>query len=263
MTAENSKIIWEKKLVGRPEGTSYSQSHKGAPGDHSPLLRSDADQSLATQALIRDLPQRRLSPTGAAVVEVLADITVAAAVLGFNTFVDRGIPAIRKRIAKKREERSALASATVGSTVSEPDDAQMSPASEVAEVGAEISTREWYQLFFDAVAHGAAGRAHQALSAEAWQALASAHVSDDPETQALAAAMHELTPEQVDERVSRLLDQHPELREEGPEIMLRRLSDPDASEQPRHLEAEEPDADQAPGHNHSDCRLPRHERVAC
>lgn len=41
MTADNRKMIWEPKLVGRPEGTSYSQSHKGARGDQSPLLRSD------------------------------------------------------------------------------------------------------------------------------------------------------------------------------------------------------------------------------
>lgn len=247
MTDENSKIIWEKKLVGRPPGTSYSQSHKGAPGDHSPLLRSDADQTLTTQAMIRDLPQRRLSPTGAAAVEVVVDITVAAAVLGINTFIDCGIPAIKRRIAKKWEELSGLASATVASTAIEQDDHQVNPGYEVAEVGTEISTQEWYQLFFDAVAHGAAGRVHQALSADAWQTLASAHVSDDPETQALAAAMRELTPEQIDERVTRALEQHPGLLDAEPEIVLRRLSDPDASEQPRYLEAEEPDADETSG----------------
>lgn len=247
MTADNPKIVWEKKLVGRPEGTSYSQSRKGAPGDQSPLLRSDVDQSLATQVLIRDLPQRRLSPTGAAVVEVLADITVAATVLGINTFIDRGIPAIKRRIAKKREDKSALASAPVGSTMREPDDLDVSPSSEVVHVGTVISTRDWYQLFFDAVAHGAAGRAHQTLSTEAWQALASAQVHDDPETQALAAAMRELSPEQIDERVGRLLDQHPELLEEEPEVVLQRLFDPDASARLRHLEADEPDSDEDPG----------------
>ncbi|WP_292726098.1 hypothetical protein [Microbacterium sp. UBA837] len=48
-------MIWEKKLVGRPKGTDYSQSRMGAPGDKSPLLRSEGDSSLDTQAIIRDL----------------------------------------------------------------------------------------------------------------------------------------------------------------------------------------------------------------
>lgn len=227
MAAENPNIIWEKKLVGRPEGTDYSRSHKGAPGDRSPLLRSGADQSLAGQALIRDIPERKKSATGSAVVDVLTDIAIAAAIVGLNAFIDKGIPAIKQRVAEKRAQRLAAKSSDTPATdvAAVGKDIEPPVGDEVAELGTEIDAQLWYRLFFDAVTHGAASRAHQSISAEAWQALASARVTDDPETQALASAMRELTSEEVSDRVDRVLERHPELLNEDSETVLRRLFD--------------------------------------
>jgi hypothetical protein len=165
---------------------------------------------------------------GSAAADIVAKLVIAGVIVGATLLVDRVVIPRAKRYWVERKSRTAVLN-TEGTGSAEianvPEVEVESPeaGSEVDQSGTEIAAQQWYELFFDAVAHGAASRAHLSISAENWAALASAHVIDDPETQALARAMRALSPEEVAERVDRLLQVHHELLDEDPESVLRKL----------------------------------------
>lgn len=150
--------------------------------------------------------------------EFLTEVEIAAALMGAQTFIEKSIPAITQRPAKRRAEKIAAATAEQPDMVAAVVDAHTSVddiGAEVFETGTEIDTQQWYQLFFEAAVHGAGGSVHQPSSAERWAFLASAQIVDDEETQDLASAMRELALEQLRARLDRALKQHPELAAHG------------------------------------------------
>lgn len=197
---------------------------------------------------------------GSAAADIVAKFVIAGVIVGATLLVDRVvIPRAKRYLAERKSRTAALnAEGTVSAEIANVPEVEVeSPEtkSEVDQSGTEIAAQQWYELFFDAVAHGAASRAHLSISAENWAVLASAHVIDDPETQALARAMRALSPEEVAARVDRLLQEHPELLNEDPESVLRKLfedgaddplllpikRDDVASEGPVHLTREAPE----------------------
>ncbi|MGV2902936.1 hypothetical protein ACNPM4_14790 [Microbacterium sp. AGC62] len=222
-SGDTPKKVYEKKWVERSAGSTLAQSRR-VEGAHAPFARGET--GINEQVILHGKKPKTPGSGSGAIAEFLTEVAIAAAVIGAQAFIDKGIPAIKQRLADRRAAKIAAA------TTEEPDtvvavvdahDAVDDVGTEVSETGAEIDTQQWYQLFFEAVAHGAAGSAHQAISAERWAFLASAHVVDDEETQALASAMREITPEQLRDRLDRALEQHPELATEDPATVMRRL----------------------------------------
>lgn len=216
--------VYKKMWVERSAGSELAQSRR-VDGAHAPFARGET--GIREQVILHDRKPKTSGGSSGALTEFLTDVAVAAAVMGAQAFIEKGIPAIKQRLADRREQKSAaktLEPPTAGGVVA-PNvlDANDAFGSEVAETGAEVETQQWYQLFFESVAHRAAADAHQAISAEKWMFLASARIVDDEETQALASAMRELSPEQFAERLDRVLEQHPELTTEDPATVMRRL----------------------------------------
>lgn len=251
--ADTPRKSYKKMWVETAEGSTLAQSRK-SPGGNAPFALND--KGIQEQVVLHNKKPKTSGGDGA-LAEFLTPIIIAVAVAGAQEFNDKGVPAIQRWFADRQAWKLAAKSAATPSTevASAERDSEAPAGNEVAEIGTEIEAQQWYRLFYDAIAHGAAGRAHLAISAEAWQALASAHVTD-PETQALAGAMRELTPEQISGGVNRVLEEHPDLRDEDPMVILRRLfgdhpdesliaipaDQRDESEAPRMLDGEQQDA---------------------
>ncbi|MBN9613890.1 MAG: hypothetical protein J0H64_10655, partial [Actinobacteria bacterium] len=230
-----------------------SQSRKGGPGDKSPLLRSEGDSSLDTQAIIRDLDDDEGRDDDSINALVAAGLIAlgAAGALVYQRFVE---PKVREYVASRRARKeAAFATESVEIVAISTQTTEIAKAvgHEIEESGVTIDGAQWYALFFDAIAHGAAGSAHAAISAEKWQMLANARVPDDGEMQALARAMQELTPDEFNARVDLVIEQHPELLDEDPstvigklrgeagDALLMPLSDSSGHGQPRTLAVED------------------------
>lgn len=258
MTTNGGESLPEKiikpMLVEFSAGSTLTPSQK-TPGAYSPLVHG-AD-GVSEQVVLRDMDSDGKSSASDIVSRVVVGLAIAGISIGGTLLAQKVVPKIKTLVADWRAKKGADAE-TLSEVASGPTkDSEVAEqiGDELAEVSTEISSQRWYELFFDAVAHGAAGKAHQAISAESWQALASARVTDDEATQALAQAMRELTPEQVNERVALVLEQHPELLSEDPAIVLSKLFDEGddaleplrlerddaAPETPRYLAAEEPE----------------------
>lgn len=217
------KKTYKKMWVETNEGSTLAQSRR-RENAYAPFARNET--GINEQVILHDKKPKTPGSGNGLLAEILTEVAVTAAVTGAQAFVEKGIPAIRRYVAARRaKKRAAVASEEVATEVAVHDALISDDAvgSEVSETGAELDTQQWYQLFFEAVAHGAAGSAHQAISAERWAILASARVVDDEETQALASAMRELTPEQLQDRVDRVLEQNPELATQDPAIVMSRL----------------------------------------
>lgn len=218
-----SSKTYKKMWVETSVDSTLAQSRR-VEGAHAPFARGA--NGIKEQVILHDKKPKTPGGGNGALAEFLTEVAVAAAVMGAQAFIDKGIPAIKQRLADRRAEKIAAATAEEPDTAVAAADAHATAdnvGTEVSDTGTEIDTQQWYQLFFEGVTHGAAGSAHQAISAERWAFLASAHVVDDEETQALASAMRELTPEQLRDRLDRALEQHPELATEDPATMMRRL----------------------------------------
>lgn len=219
---DRSAKTYKKMWVESSAGSTLAQSRR-VEGASAPFARNAT--GINEQVILHDKKPKTPGSGGGILTDLLTEVAIAAAVMGAQAFIDKGIPAIKQKLADRRAQKLAATSASESTSevvVAEPD-ATEPTGTDVASVGAEIDTQQWYQLFFDAVAHGAAGNAHQAISAERWAFLASARVTDDEATQALASAMRELTPEQLRDRLDRVLEQHPELATEDPATVMRRL----------------------------------------
>lgn len=177
---------YKKMWVETSAGSTLAQSRR-VEGASAPFARNAT--GINEQVILHDKKPKTPGSGGSILTDLLTEVAIAAAVMGAQAFIDKGIPAIKQKLADRRAQKFAAPSApepTSEVVAAEPE--VMKPTGTgVASVGAEIDTQQWYQLFFEAVAHGAAGNAHQAISAERWAFLASARVTDDEETQALAA----------------------------------------------------------------------------
>jgi hypothetical protein len=222
--ADVPKKVYKKMWVERSAGSELAQSRR-VEGAHAPFARGET--GIREQVILHDRKPKTSGGSSGALTEFLTDVAVAAAVMGAQAFIEKGIPAIKQRLADRREQRGAAKTVepppAKGMVIPNVLNADDGIGSEVAETGAEVETQQWYQLFFESIAHRAAGNAHHAISAEKWMFLASARIVDDEETQALASAMRELSPEQLAERLDRVLEQHPELMTEDPASVMKRL----------------------------------------
>lgn len=224
-------MVREKVTIEYPVGSDLSPSRK-TPGAHAPLVHTD--KGIGSQVVVHRGKPRELSPTGKAAVDLLVDVGVSLLIMGANEFIERGVPAIKNRIAERRARR--ISASVAQQPESDENDSsaieEQRIDSDVAEQAEEIDVRDWYQLLFDAIAHGAAARTHEHISIERWNKLAGSRVLGDPEAQALASAMRELTPEEFRERVDRVLEAHPELANEEPESIITKLFDGASGREP-------------------------------
>lgn len=219
---DGSAKTYKKMWVESSSGSTLAQSRR-VEGASAPFARNAT--GINEQVILHDKKPKTPESGGSGLADFLTEVAIAAAVVGAQAFIDKGIPAIKQKLADRRAQKLAAVSVPEPASevvVAEPEVSELT-GTDVARVGAEIDAQQWYQLFFEAVAHGAAGHAHQAISAARWAFLASARVTDDEAAQALATAMRELTPEQLRDRLDRVLEQHPELATEDPATVLRRL----------------------------------------
>lgn len=222
--ADVPRKVYKRMWVERSAGSELAQSRR-VEGAHAPFARGET--GIREQVILHDRKPKRSGGSSGALTEFLTDVAVAAAVMGAQAFIEKGIPAIKQRLADWADQKNAAKTmeppAADGVVVINVLNADDGFGSAVAETGAGVETQEWYRLFFESVAHRAAGNAHQVISAEKWVFLASARIVDDEGTQALASAMREFSPEQLNERLNRVLEQHPELITEDPATVVRRL----------------------------------------
>lgn len=229
--AQSAKPIMKKMIVEIPAGGALTPSKK-VPGAHSPLVHGP--DGVAGQAVLHEIPSKVTRFANSGIADFLLDLAVAAAVAGGEAAIKKGIPKFKQYLADRRAavatEAPTGAETSDGFAIAERDSVQTNEGGDdIVETSSSLTSDQWYQLFFDAVAHGVAGNLHQEISAEKWHQLASARVDDDPGTQELADAMRALSPEEVGAAVDRVLKQHPELRHEDPILVLRRLFEDNAS----------------------------------
>lgn len=227
---QNAKPIMKKMLVEMPAGAELTPSKK-VPGASSPLVHGP--DGVSSQVVLHEIPSKMTKFMKSGYADFLLDLAVAAAVAGGEAAIKHGVPKFKRYLADRRATAAAEASAQE----SPPDTVALAesgavktnnPGDDIVETDPSLTSDQWYQLFFDAVAHGVAGKLHQQISAEKWRELASARIADDPATQELAQAMRELSPEEVSAGVDRVLEEHPELRNEDPILLLQRLFDDNA-----------------------------------
>lgn len=226
----SAKPTMKKMLVEIPAGATLTPSKK-VPGASSPLVHGP--DGVASQAVLHEIPSKMTKFANSGFAEFLLNLAVAAAVAGGEAAITKGIPNFKQYLADRQAAATKIAPShkenPASVAIAEPGVAGTSdPGNDVVETGPSLTGDQWYQLFCDAVAHGVAGNLHQQISAEKWRQLAGARVDDDPATQELARSMHELTPEEISAGVDRVLVEHPELRDEDPILVLRRLFDDDA-----------------------------------
>lgn len=221
----SAKPTMKKMLVEIPAGATLTPSKK-VPGASSPLVHGP--DGVTSQAVLHEIPSKMTKLANSGFAELLLNLAVAGAVAGAEAATTKGIPKFKQYLA----DRQAAAKKIAPAHKANPDSVAIAetgdPGDDVVETGPSLTSDQWYQLFFDAVAHGVAGNLHQQISAEKWRQLAGARVDDDPATQELARSMHELTPEEISAGVDHVLVEHPELRGEDPILVLRRLFDDDA-----------------------------------
>lgn len=246
--AQKAKPILKKMLVEIPAGAELTPSKK-VPGASSPLVHGP--DGVSSQVVLHEVPRKMTKFTSSGYADFLLNLTVAAAIAGGEAAIKHGVPKFKQYLADRRATAAAEAparkSSPDGVTIAEPGAVKTSKlGDDIVEADPSLTSDQWYQLFFDAVAHGAAGKLHQEISAEKWRELAAARITDDPATQGLAQAMRELAPEEVSAGVDRVLEEHPELRNEDPIFLLQRLFDDNAKaakQQP--LEPSEDEEDDA------------------
>lgn len=213
---------WEQKLVGRPRGTDYLNSTAGEPGDRSPLLSRPGEPGIATQVILRDVPEDGSeterdelplseadsgagdSDSGAVAILILV---VAAAAVGTTLAVQAAVPKVR---SWWKRWRGAIASRKAQAAV-EP----LSVSDPVEKVSVDrslplVSGEEWLTGFVNTLTHAAETARHRQLSADAWSAITNVRVVDDEGVQAFADALREMTPEQIEQRVFLMLEQDPD-----------------------------------------------------
>lgn len=223
--AQNAKPVLKKMLVEIPANAALTASKK-VPGAFSPLVHGP--DGVASQAVLHEMPSKMAKFAKSGFAEVLLDLAVAAAVAGGEAAIKKGIPKIRQYLAARRvvaaEESSVGGEQAGGVALAERNLAvTCAPRDDVVYVPASLTSDEWYQLFFDAVAHGVASHLHQEISAAEWGQLAGARIEDDAATQELANAMRELSPKEVSAGVARVLKERPELRDKDPLLVLQQL----------------------------------------
>lgn len=202
----SGKPTMKKMLVEIPVGATLTPSKK-VPGASSPLVHGP--DGVTSQAVLHEIPSKMTKFASSGFAEFLLNL--------FKQYLADRHAAAKKIAPAHKENADSVA-------VAETSD----PGDDVVETGPSLTSDQWYQLFFDAVAHGVAGNLHQQISTEKWRQLAGAPVDDDPATQELARSMHELTPEEISAGVDHVLVEHPELRDEDPILVLRLLFDDDA-----------------------------------
>lgn len=227
--AQSAKPIMKKMLVEIPGGAALTASKK-VPGAFSPLVHGP--DGVASQAVLHEIPSKMTKLVNSGFAEFLLNLAVAAAVAGGEAAIKKGVPKFKQYLADRARaatEATAREKTPGGIAVAEHGAVETSePGDDIVETGPSLTSDQWYQLFFDAVAHGVAGSFHQEISAEKWRQLAAARIDDDPATQELAKAMQQLTPEEISSGVDRVLEEHPELRDEDPSLLLQRLFDDNA-----------------------------------
>lgn len=241
---QNAKAIMKKMLVEIPAGAELTPSKK-VPGASSPLVHGP--DGVSSQVVLHEIPSKMTKFMNSGYADFLLDLAVAAAIAGGQAAIKHGVPKFKRYLADRRAtaEAGAPARESIPDTVTlaEPGAVETSNlGDDIVETDPSLTSDQWYQLFFDAVAHGVAGKLHQEISAEKWRELASARISDDPATQELAQAMRELSPEEVSAGVDRVLEEHPELRNEDPILLLQRLFDDNAK--PTKQQSLEPNEDE-------------------
>ncbi|WP_336627448.1 MULTISPECIES: hypothetical protein [unclassified Microbacterium] len=246
--AQNAKPIMKKMLVEIPAGAELTPSKK-VPGASSPLVHGP--DGVSSQVVLHEIPSKMTKFINSGYADFLLNLAVAAAIAGGEAAIKHGVPKFKQYLADRRATAAAEApereSTPERVAIAEPGAVTTStPGDDVVETDPSLTSDQWYQLFFDAVAHGVAGKVHQGISAEKWRELAGARIADDPATQELAQAMRELSPEEVSAGVDRVLEEHPELRNEDPTLLLQRLFDDNAkatkqqSLEPREDEEDDP-----------------------
>lgn len=203
-------------------GGELSPSHK-SEGGFSPLVHGA--NGVDEQAVLFDYDDKESNTAG----QILVALGIVAVTAATTVVVDRVVVPRVKRWWSNWRNKTVVEEPSDGAPSIELD-AQTAPGSGLAdqvrtevEASTEVTSEQWFQLLFDAIAHGAAGNRHNQISAERWGELATAHVVDDPEIQSLANAMRELSPEEISERIDRALEAHPELAREDPESIISTL----------------------------------------
>lgn len=246
--AQNAKPIMKKMLVEIPAGAELTPSKK-VPGASSPLVHGP--DGVSSQVVLHEIPSKMTKFMNSGYADFLLNLAVAAAIAGGEVAIKHGVPKFKQYLADRRATAATEAPERESTpdrvAIAEPGTVTTStPGDDVIETDPSLTSDQWYQLFIDAVAHGVAGKVHQGISAEKWRELASARIADDPATQELAQAMRELSPEEVSAGVDRVLEEHPELRNEDPILLLQRLFDDNAkatkqqSLEPREDEEDDP-----------------------
>ncbi|MFT4212508.1 MAG: hypothetical protein QM626_11630 [Microbacterium sp.] len=242
--AQNAKPIMKKMLVEIPAGAELTPSKK-ILGASSPLVHGR--DGVSSQVVLHEIPSKMTKFMHSRYADFLLDLAVAAAIAGGEAAIKHGVPKFKQYLADRRATAAANAPARDSSpdtvALAKPGAVETSdPGDDIVETDPSLTSDQWYQLFFDAVAHGVAGKLHQEISAEKWRELANAQIVDDPATQELAQAMRELSPEEVSAGVDRVLEEHPELRNEDPILLMQRLFDDNAK--PTKRQSLEPNEDE-------------------
>ncbi|WP_156459421.1 hypothetical protein [Microbacterium sp. Leaf436] len=219
------EVIRELMIVERSVGSTLSQSLK-SPGGLSPLVHGAG--GVREQVVLYATKAIEKSSGSVTREKVILAAVVAGVSIGGTLLVTKGVPKIKQVWAdKKAEAQDIEAESEAGSeiaTVPAPtNDVSRQAGDEIEESVIEITSEQWFTLFFEALAHRAASNAHRAISAEQWATLVSARILDDEGTRELASAMRELTPEEINERVDLILEKHPELLTEDPETVVERV----------------------------------------
>ena len=219
------EVIRELMIVERSVDSTLSQSLK-SPGGLSPLVHGAG--GVREQVVLYATKAIEKSSESTALDKVILAAVVAGVSIGGTLLVTKGVPKIKQVWADKRAMAQDIeVEPEVGSkvtTVPAPTTDVSRQAGDESEGSAiEITSEQWFTLFFEALAHRAASNAHRAISAEQWSTLVSARILDDEGTQELASAMRELTPEAINERVDLILEKHPELLTEDPETVVERV----------------------------------------
>lgn len=226
------EVIRELMIVERSVGSTLSQSLK-SPGGLSPLVHGT--NGVREQVVL--YAAKAVEKTGGGITKekVILAAVVAGVSIGGTLFFTKVVPKIKQSMADKKAQIDAdesvdEAGVEIATQPAPTSEVSRQAGDEIEESGITVESTRWYELFFEALAHRAASNAYGAISAEQWMTLMTARVVDDEDTQALASAMRELAPDEINEKVDLILEQHPELLTEDPGTVVERLFGDEADE---------------------------------
>ncbi|MDI6023160.1 hypothetical protein QBL02_06335 [Leucobacter sp. UT-8R-CII-1-4] len=219
------EVIRELMVVERSVGSTLSPSLK-SPGGLSPLVHGAS--GVREQVVLYATNAIEKSSGSGTREKVILAAVVAGVSIGGTLLVVKGVPKIKQFLADKKlktqeSEIAEAAASEVEVSTALPSTELRQVEDEVDVTAVELTKEQWFALFFESLAHRAAGRAHAAISVEQWETLVSARILNDEGTQSLASALRELTPEQINEKVDLILEAHPDLLTEDPEVVVERV----------------------------------------